>query len=121
MEATQCVDRPTREVKTRLHEELGLKTPRQEKLVLDECILERIDRVRKFYGNLSSYEMFDILLEEKLKSPEKPLRPGNTAPKHSRYIPVAVKYAVHGGQCVSCGVFPISYCRRQRSLLVWGL
>ena len=31
----------------------------------DERMLEKLDRLRKVYGHLSSYELLDILLEEK--------------------------------------------------------
>ena len=53
------------------------KKRRQEILVLDERTLEKLDRVRKIYvdtdgasaQDLSSYELLQILLEEKLKNP----------------------------------------------------
>ena len=100
-----ALDKPTRTVRGDLHRKLGLGTPRRETLVLDERMLDRIDRTRAQYGDVSSYELFDILLEEKLKSPHAPLRPAkaSSVPKNSRYIPVGVRRAVHKGACVSCG------------------
>ena len=62
-----------------------------------------MDRARAIYGDVSAYELLDILLEEKLKAPHAPLRPRNSAAKVSRYIPVAVKHQAHRGKCVKCG------------------
>ena len=82
-----AVGESTRKAKDKLRRGLKLKTPRTGKLILDERILEKIDRARKIYGDVSAYELLDTLLEEKLKSPAKPLqRPRNLAAKNSRHI-----------------------------------
>ena len=97
-------NKTTREAKRDLQRALNIKAPTKETLVLDERILGKIERAKKLYGSISStYELIDILLEEKLHTPHAPLCPRNTAPKNSRYIPVAVKHAVHTGRCAHCG------------------
>ena len=97
------LNRPTRDVEKKLRETFKLKTPRTERLTLDGRILEKIDRARKIYGNVSAYELLDILLEEKLKSPGRPLRGRNSAAKNSRYISVKTKDQVNRGKCENCG------------------
>lgn len=96
-------DESTRSAKDKLRRALKLSTPRTEKILLDEKILVKVDRARKIYGNISAYELLDILLEEKLKAPAKPLRKRSVAAKVSRYIPVKVKYCVYKGVCLKCG------------------
>ena len=97
-------NKTTREAKRDLQRALDIKVPMRETLVLDERILGKIERAKGLYKNISStYELLDILLEEKLKTPHVPLCPRNTAPKNSRYIPVGVKHAVHTGKCAHCG------------------
>ena len=93
----------TRKTKDDLRRELKLSVPRAEKLILDERILGKIDRAKAIYGVDSTYELLDILLEEKLKSPKPPLRYRNVAAKNSRYIPVGVKHSIHKGKCLKCG------------------
>lgn len=52
-----------------------LERVRKEVLILDERTLDKIERVKKAYGeDLSSYEVIQILLEEKLKTPNASLR-----------------------------------------------
>ena len=97
-----ALDKSTRNAKEDLRVNLKLRPPRRETLILDDRILGKIDRVRKIYGDMSAYELLDILLEEKLKSPKTPLRNISLAPKNSRYIPVQVKHAVHKGECIKC-------------------
>lgn len=96
-------NKPTRKAKKDLRQGLKLKTQRQETIVLDEKMLAKVDRARAIYGDISAYELLDILLEEKLHSPEQPLRKRNVAAKVSRYIPKGVKHQVHKGKCVRCG------------------
>ena len=100
------LNQPTRTAKEELRKEFNLKTPRTERVILDERILEKVDRVRKIYGDrdLSAYEILDILLEEKLKTPKKPLqRKGDGAAKNSRHISASTKAEVHRGKCQNCG------------------
>ena len=93
----------TRKAKEKLRRELKINAPRREQLILDERILAKMDRLRKTYGDISSYELLDTLLEEKLKTPAAPLRQRNYAAKNSRYIPVRVKHHVFTGKCRKCG------------------
>ena len=96
-------NKSTRRAKEELRRNLKLEMPRREVMTLDEEILAKVDRARVIYGDISSYELFGILLEEKLRAPHRPLRRGSVAKKNSRYIPVDVKYRVHKGSCVKCG------------------
>lgn len=80
---------------------------RREILVLNETVLLKIDRYRKKYerDELSSYEVFQVLLEKELKNP-RPIprvRTLTTALKTSRYIPNHVKAQVNNGECANCG------------------
>ena len=94
----------TRKAKEKLRKELKLKMPRKETVTLDEKILNKLDRVAKLYGDVvTPYELLDILLEEKLKTPVQPQRYRNLAAKNSRYIPAQVKHQVYDGKCKNCG------------------
>jgi len=87
-----------------------LQQPRREVVILDEYTLTKFDRLKHIYGDLSSYEMIQILLEEKLKTPDAPIRVSHVIAKNSRYIPKAVKEKVYDGKCKNCGVkFNLEY------------
>jgi 5-methylcytosine-specific restriction endonuclease McrA len=93
----------TRQAKENLRLEFRPQEARSENIKLDERILEKMDRVRKSYQEeLSTYELIDILLEEKLKTPTVPARTVSSAVKNSRYIPRKVKYQVYDGKCARC-------------------
>ena len=92
-----------RDAGKRLQKEFRTKAPKKEILTLDEKMIHKFDRLRKEYGNLSSYELLDILLEEKLKTPKISSRKGSTVAKVSRYIPKQVKAEVYTGKCQKCG------------------
>ena len=62
-----------------------------------------MDKLKEKYGVDSTYELIDILLEEKLKAPKTAQRKTNTPAKNSRYIPVKVKTQVYTGSCNNCG------------------
>ena len=96
-------NKSTRMAKEDLRKELGLNTPRREFITLGEEMLAKVDRARVIYGDISAYELFDILLEEKLRAPQQPLRRSCVSKKNSRYIPVAVKHKVYRGCCEKCG------------------
>ena len=96
-------NKSTRKAKEDLRMGLQLDIPRKETMTLGDEMLAKIDRARVIYGDISAYELFDILLEEKLKAPYKPLRRSRVSPKNSRYIPVKVKSKVYGGRCYNCG------------------
>ena len=92
----------TRKFKEITREKLGME--RRETLVLKEYMLEKFDRLRKKYGDLSTYELLEIILEKELKKPEAPKRDRSAGKVHSRYISRAVKAAVYTGKCANCGV-----------------
>jgi hypothetical protein len=96
-------NKSTRQAKEALRQKFNPEMPRREMLALDERMLAKLDRLKQEYGDLSSYELIDCLLEEKLKAPRKPVRPRNVAAKNSRYIPKAVKHKVYSGKCNNCG------------------
>jgi hypothetical protein len=94
----------TRLAKEELRKTFAPSTSRKETLTLQGEILDKLDRVRKIYGkDCSNFELLEILLEEKLRSPTLPLRKSDHKVKNSRYIPVQVKHQVHHGQCSHCG------------------
>ena len=97
------INTSAREAKAKLHKEFKPGPPKKEIITLDETMIHKFERLRKTYGNLSSYELIDILLEEKLKTPPKPLRKGSITAKVSRYIPKSVKAEAYTGKCQSCG------------------
>ena len=92
-----------REASLKLKEEFKTKPPKKEILTLDKKMIDKFDLFRKEYGNLSSYELLDILLEEKLKTPKKSSWKGSVTAKVSRYIPKQVKAEVYTGKCQKCG------------------
>ena len=92
----------TRSFKETMAKEFNLK--RSESLVLDEETLKKFDRLRKKYGDLSNYELIQVLLEKELKAPTvSTRRRGQSVAKNkSRYIPKAIKKAVYTGKCRNC-------------------
>ncbi len=92
----------TRQFKKKQNERTGKE--RQEVLVLNELMLKDFDRLRKRYGDLSTYELLRILLEKELRAPIAKQRGRTHKPKNSRFIPKLVKSQVYKGECSSCGV-----------------
>ena len=91
----------TREFKKIVDKQLGRQ--RQEVLVLKEYMINKFDRLRKKYGDLSSLELIEIMLEKELKAPNKLQRLRKTKSR-SRFIPKSVKVKVYTGECKNCGV-----------------
>ena len=81
------------------------KKERKEVLILNELMLTQFDRLRKKYGDLSSYELIQIMLERELRAPAPVARQRVRActPKNSRSIPKSVKLEVYTGKCANCG------------------
>ncbi len=82
------------------------KKARQEILVLDERTLIKMDRLREKVGQLSSYELIQVMLERELKSPMKSdaeFKLRNCNYKNSRYISKTTKVQVYTGKCANCG------------------
>ena len=96
-------DKSTRAAKDDLQETFKLQPERKERVILDEKILSKLDKVKKEYGVESTYELIDILLEEKLRAPKPAKNKVKANPKNSRYIPVQVKAKVYTGKCDNCG------------------
>src|SRR5690606_1325261 len=98
-------DKSTRKAVEDLNTTFDLKVERKERVILDEKILNKMDKLKEKYQVESSYELIDILLEEKLKTPSVPKSKSSTvvaANKKSRYIPAAVKRETYTGQCSNC-------------------
>ena len=55
-------DKSTRKAKEDLRKKLRLEIPRREIVTLGEEILAKVDRARVIYGDISAYELFNILL-----------------------------------------------------------
>ena len=83
---------------------LEFRRPRQETLILPEFILEKMDKLRGEYGDVSNFEILQILLEEKLKAPSKILHARPCKISVSRGIPRSVKVKVYTGKCANCEV-----------------
>jgi 5-methylcytosine-specific restriction endonuclease McrA len=80
---------------------------RQEVLVLRDYMMEKFDRLRKKYGDLSSLELIEIMLEKELKAPGKMRRDRSRAGAgsgKSRSLAKSVKAQVYTGECANCGV-----------------
>ena len=96
-------DKSSRKAIDDLNSTFELKTERVERVKLDEKILTKMDKLKEKYGVESTYELIDILLEEKLKAPKAAQRKTNAPAKNSRYIPIKVKAQVYTGSCNNCG------------------
>ena len=83
---------------------LVFRKPRQENLVLPEYILDKMDKVRESYGDVSNFELLQILLEEKLNDPGVVRHLRKCTPRVSRGIPKSVKAKVYTGVCANCSV-----------------
>lgn len=83
---------------------LEFRRPRQETLILPEFILEKMDKLREEYGDVSNFEILQILLEEKLKTPSEVLRVRPCKSRVSRGIPLSVRAKVYTGKCANCEV-----------------
>ena len=95
-------DHTNRSFKEKMALEFGMK--RREVLSLDEHMIKQFDRLRKKYGDLSTYELIQILLEKDLRAPAVKRQRQSVAVKNSRYIPKGVKVQVYKGKCENCGV-----------------
>jgi hypothetical protein len=92
----------TRKFKETIAKEFGQN--RREVLILQEHMIKKFDKLRKIYGDLSSYELLSILLEKELNAPSKMQRVRPYKAKNSRSIPKQVKAKVYTGKCNNCGV-----------------
>ena len=92
----------SRKLKKDAPEVLDKKRRRTETLRLKEHTIVKFDKLREEYGDLSTYELIEILLEEKLKTPTA-MRQLRSRSKNSRHIPKAVKTQVYTGECAQCG------------------
>jgi hypothetical protein len=81
-----------------------LKQERKEVLVLKEYLLNKFDRVRPKFGEVSNYEILEILLEKELNAPVAKRRGRPCKIRNSRFIPKSVKLQVYSGECAHCGV-----------------
>jgi 5-methylcytosine-specific restriction endonuclease McrA len=108
-------NKSTRKAQEELIHEFSLSEPKSEKVKLDSKILAKIKRVKRIYSeDISTYELIDILLEEKLKSIHAPTKKVQTEKKfqikntkeligkHSRYIPMTIKRNLTTAQCSNC-------------------
>jgi hypothetical protein len=92
----------TRDLKNSISKQF--KEKRQEILVLDEHLLRKMDRLRKQFGDISNYELIQILLEDKLKTHDARVHGRNSKPSTNyRTIPKFVKAHVYNGKCSNCG------------------
>ncbi|MCY4644029.1 MAG: hypothetical protein OXB88_05370, partial [Bacteriovoracales bacterium] len=92
------------------------KKERRETVVLGEHVLVQFDRLRKEYGDLSTLELIQVMLERELKTPKTPQRKRDTQKNNAsrrgqivagpkgRSISAAVKREVYDGKCNNCGV-----------------
>ena len=96
-------DKSSRKAIDDLNATFDLKTERVKRVKLDEKILTKMDKLKEKYDVESTYELIDILLEEKLKAPKAPQRKTSVPAKNSRYISVKVKAQVYTGSCDNCG------------------
>ena len=90
------------------------KKERRETVVLGEHVLVQFDRLRKKYGDLSTLELIQVMLERELKDPCEKKRgtQKNNASRRGqivagpkgRSISAAVKREVYDGKCNHCGV-----------------
>jgi predicted restriction endonuclease len=72
-------------------------------IILKEFMLKKFDRLKKKYGDISNYEIIQILLEKELKAPGVLQRLRPIKSKVSRSIPKSIKVQVYDGKCNNCG------------------
>ena len=89
-----------REFKKVICAELGKQ--REERIVLKEYMLNKFDRLRKKYGDLSTLELIEVMVEKELKDPGKVQRYRSPRVRNSRSIPKSVKVKVFTGVCGNC-------------------
>ena len=95
-------DHTSRSFKEKVAKDFGVK--RRELLGLDEHMIAQFDKLRKKYGDLSTYELIQILLEKELRAPAAKQQRQIVAVKNSRYIPKSVKAQVYRAKCENCGI-----------------
>jgi hypothetical protein len=83
--------------------QVEVKQERREVIVLKEFMLKKFDRLKKKFGEVSNYEVLQILVEKELMQPEAMQRSRKISPKVSRSIPKSVKVQVYTGKCANCG------------------
>ena len=80
-----------------------LKQERKEVIVLPEFVLKQFDKMREVHGELSTFELIQILLEKELRAPVAKQRGRKTVVANSRFIPKSVKTQIYTGKCANCG------------------
>ena len=83
------------------------KRERKEVLVLQDFMIEKFDQLRKKYGDLSTLELIQIMLERELKAPTvqaATLRGRSGKKTRGRYISASAKRQIYTGKCAGCGV-----------------
>ncbi len=71
---------------------LQIAKPKFKNIILNKSQVQKLDKVRKLYGDISDNELIEILLSEKLNN-NAPKNNIKTVAKVSRYIPKRVRYA----------------------------
>ena len=71
---------------------LQIAKPKFKNIILNESQVEKLDKVRALYGDISDNELIEILLAEKLNN-KIPKNNINSIAKVSRYIPKQVRHA----------------------------
>jgi hypothetical protein len=90
----ESTNKSARDLKADLENKLGRKIT-QVKIILNEAMLKLIDEVREVFGDISETQIFQSLLEEKIRSRKLEIvvksSPKIGTFRNSRYIPVQVK------------------------------
>jgi hypothetical protein len=89
----------TRESEKIIHEVFETKSKLQEKMVLSDRLKEKLERLKKIYGEKSFEELIEIIVDEKLMDEkiktEKEIKSIKSVERPtSRYIPISLKRAI---------------------------
>ncbi len=71
---------------------LNIPKPKLKNIILNESQIDKLNRARELYGDISDAELIEILLTEKLNE-NLPLKEVRSKVKVSRYIPKKVRHA----------------------------
>ena len=88
----QIKNKSVRHTEDVVRRHLQIAKPKFKNIILNENQIQKLDKVRALYGDISDNELIEILLSEKLNN-NVPKNNIKTVVKVSRYIPKKVRYA----------------------------
>jgi len=96
-----------RQAEVMLQKALDLPAKKKVNIALSEEVLAKMEKVKKYYGEMNELELIEVLLDEKIREINLPQRERKSfASETSRYFSTRIKreaITLSGGKCEKCG------------------